>query len=266
MWALALLRKSGAPTSTVTYVVNGDEEIASLSSRPVIEEVGGRADATLVPEPSAEGAVKTGRKGIGIFDVTLIGLESHAGLDPAAGVSAVHAMAEFISAAAAVADHRRGATINAGIVSGGSGTNVVAGAAAARFDIRVETDGEKDRVDAGFDAIAMSDGRVSVQVDHAWNRPPMILTPASEPLLRVAQESAADLGRTREGVSVGGASDANFVAGLGKPVLCGLGAVGSGAHARGGFIYAAQVATQTALVAGMLARLAGGKLFRARAG
>lgn len=266
MWALALLRNSGAPIPTVTYVFNGDEEIGSLSSRPVIEEVGGRVDATLVTEPSADGAVKTGRKGIGIFDATFIGVESHAGLDPAAGASAVHAMAEFITAAAALADSERGTTINAGIASGGSGTNVVAGAATARFDIRVETDGEKDRVDTGFDAIAVSDGRVSVKVNHAWNRPPMILTPASEPLLRMAKESATALGRTLEAASVGGASDANFVAGLGKPVLCGLGAVGSGAHARGEFIYADQVAPQTALVAGMLARLADGQLVGTRAG
>jgi glutamate carboxypeptidase len=237
-------------------VFNGDEEIGSLSSRPVIERVGTLADATLVLEPGADGAVKTGRKGIGIFDVVATGVESHAGLDPEAGASAIHALAEFITAATAVADPARGTTINAGLVDGGSGTNVVAGQATARFDIRVETAAEQQRVDAAFDAITVSDPRVQVKVEHGWNRPPMTLTPASAPLLEVARSVAGELGQPLRDVSVGGASDANFVAGLGKPVLCGLGAVGFGAHARGEFIYADSVAPQTALVAGMLQRLA----------
>lgn len=266
VWALRLLRETGAPTPTVTFLFNGDEEIGSLSSRPVIEEVGGRVDATLVTEPSAGGAVKTGRKGIGIFEVTFTGVESHAGLDPAAGASAIHALAEFVTAAVGLAAPKAGTTINAGIVSGGSGTNVVAGSATARFDIRVESDVEMDRVDAGFDAIVVSEGRVEVKVDHGWNRPPMTLTPVSAPLLRVAEESAAELGRNLEAMSVGGASDANFVAGLGKPVLCGLGAVGAGAHARGEFIYPDQIAPQTTLVAGMLARLADGQATSPAAG
>jgi glutamate carboxypeptidase len=256
IWALKLLREAGHPVPTVTFVFNGDEEIGSLSSRPVIERVGNLADATLVLEPSADGAVKTGRKGIGIFDVVATGVESHAGLDPEAGASAIHALAEFITAATAVADPARGTTINAGLVTGGSGTNVVAGQATARFDIRVETTAEQQRVDAAFDAITVSDPRVQVKVEHGWNRPPMTLTPASAPLLEVARSVAGELGQPLRDVSVGGASDANFVAGLGKPVLCGLGAAGFGAHARGEFIYADSVAPQTALVAGMLQRLA----------
>ncbi len=122
IWALRLLRESGLAVPTVTFCLNGDEEIGSLSSRPVIEEVGAAADATLVLEPAADGAVKTGRKGIGIFDVTCHGVESHAGLDPERGASAVHALAEVITAAVALADPGAGTTVNAGLVTGGSGT------------------------------------------------------------------------------------------------------------------------------------------------
>lgn len=256
VWALALLRESGAAVPTVTFVLNGDEELGSPSSRPVIERVGALADATLVLEPSAGGAVKTGRKGIGIFDVVATGVESHAGLDPEAGASAVHALAEFITAATRVAAPERGTTVNAGLVSGGTGTNVVAGRAQARFDVRVQTAEEQRRVDAAFSAISVSDPRVRLEVEHGWNRPPMTLTPVSEPLLRAAQTVARRLGRDLDHASVGGASDANFVAGLGRPVLCGLGAVGHGAHARGEFVYVDSVAPQTALVAGLLGELA----------
>lgn len=257
IWALRLLRESGLAVPAVTFCLNGDEEIGSLSSRPVIEQVGSDADATLVLEPSADGAVKTGRKGIGIFEVTCRGVESHAGLDPEAGASAVHALADVITRAVAAADPAAGTTVNAGLVHGGSGTNVVAGYARADFDIRVVTQAERERIDAAFDALAPDDDRVRIEVDHGWNRPPMVLTEASAPLLDTARSVAAELGQDLRDVSVGGASDANFVADLGRPVLCGLGAVGHGAHARGEFAYLDAIAPQTALVAGMLHRLAG---------
>lgn len=258
VWALRLARESGRKVPTVTFLFNGDEEIGSLASRPVIEKVAGASDATLVLEPSFDGAVKTERKGVGLFTVTITGVESHAGLNPAAGASAIHAMAEFITAVVKAADPITGTTINAGLIEGGTGTNVVAGKCVVEFDIRVKTAAEQERIDAAFDAVTVSDPRVKVEVNHNWNRPPMELTEASLPLLEHARAVASELGFTLRNVGVGGASDANFVAGLGRPVLCGLGAVGDGAHARNEFIYADMVGRQTALLTGLLHRLADG--------
>ena len=257
IWALKLARESGAPLPTVTFLFNGDEEIGSLSSRPVIEEVARTADATLVLEPSAHGAVKTARKGTGIFQVTATGVESHAGLAPQDGASAITALSEFVVAAAAVAAPERGTTINTGLIKGGSAINVVAGQATAGVDIRVSSAAEQDRVDAELDAIKVSDPRVRIDIDHAWNRPPMTLNAASAPLLDLARAVAREQGRDPlRDTAVGGASDANFVAALGLPVLCGMGAVGDGAHAQGEFIHPDTVPRQTALVAGLLGRLA----------
>ncbi|MDQ1017704.1 M20 family metallopeptidase [Streptomyces afghaniensis] len=257
VWALKLAREHGGPVPTVTFLFNGDEEIGSLSSRPVIEEVARKADATLVLEPTAHGAVKTARKGSGIFRVTATGVEAHAGLAPQDGASAITALSEFVVAAAAVARPDRGTTINTGLIEGGSATNVVAGQATARVDIRVSSEAEQARVDAELDAIEVSDPRVRIDIDHAWNRPPMTLNAASAPLLGLAREVARDQGRDDlPDAAVGGASDANFVSALGLPVLCGTGAIGDGAHARGEFIYPDTVPTQTALVAGLLTRLA----------
>ncbi|WP_262060282.1 M20 family metallopeptidase [Streptomyces sp. STR69] len=257
IWALKLARESGLPLPTVTFLFNGDEEIGSLSSRPVIEEVARKADVTLVLEPSAHGAVKTARKGTGIFQVTATGVESHAGLAPQDGASAITALSEFVVAAAAVAAPDKGTTINTGLIRGGSAINVVAGQATAGVDIRVSSAAEQDRVDAELDAIKVSDPRVRIEIDHAWNRPPMTLNAASAPLLDLARTVAREQGRAPlRDTAVGGASDANFVAALGLPVLCGMGAVGDGAHAQGEFIYPDTVPGQTALVAGMLGRLA----------
>ncbi|MER5770814.1 M20 family metallopeptidase [Streptomyces sp. NPDC001985] len=257
VWALRLARESGGPVPTVTFLFNGDEEIGSLSSRPVIEELARRADATLVLEPSAHGAVKTARKGSGIFQVTAVGVEAHAGLAPQDGASAITALAEFVIAAAGVADPGKGTTINTGLFTGGSATNVVAGRAGASIDIRISSEDEQSRVDAELDAIRVSDPRVRIEIEHAWNRPPMTLGAASAPLLALAREVAREQGRGElPAASVGGASDANFVAALGLPVLCGMGAVGDGAHAQGEFIYPDTVPAQTALVAALLGRLA----------
>jgi glutamate carboxypeptidase len=258
IWALRLLRESGLPAPTVTFVFNGDEEIGSLGSRRVIEEVGGRTDASLVLEPTAAGAVKTGRKGIGIFRIETTGVESHAGLDPSAGASAIHALARVIEQVVPIARPELGTTVNVGLVEGGSGSNVVAGRATALVDVRVSDPAEQARVDAAFDAVTTGDPRVGLHVDHGWNRPPMTLTDATLPLLEVARSVSRGLGRELQDTTVGGASDANFVAALGKPVLCGLGAVGHGAHARGEWIHPDTVPHQTALVAGMLAELADG--------
>ncbi|WP_406218834.1 M20 family metallopeptidase [Streptomyces canus] len=257
IWALKLARETGTVLPTVTFLFNGDEEIGSLSSRPVIEQVAQKVDVTLVLEPTAHGAVKTGRKGTGIFEVTATGVEAHAGLAPQDGASAITALSEFVVAAAGVAAPDKGTTINTGLIKGGTATNVVAGWATASMDIRVSSQAEQDRVDAELDAIAVSDPRVRIKVDHAWNRPPMTLNAASAPLLDLAREVAREQGRQElPTASVGGASDANFVAALGLPVLCGMGAVGDGAHAQGEFIHPDTVPAQTALVAGLLTRLA----------
>jgi glutamate carboxypeptidase len=258
IWALRLLREAGLPTPTVTFVLNGDEEIGSPASRPVIEQVGGRTDASLVLEPTAAGAVKTGRKGIGIFRIETVGVESHAGLDPTAGASAIHALARVIEQVVPIARPEVGTTVNVGLVEGGSGSNVVAGRATALVDVRVSDPAEQARVDAAFDAVTSGDPRVALHVDHGWNRPPMTLTDATTPLLEIARSVSRGLGQELRDTTVGGASDANFVAALGKPVLCGLGAVGHGAHARGEWIHPDAVPHQTALVAGMLAELADG--------
>jgi len=257
IWALKLARESGVPLPTVTFLFNGDEEIGSLSSRPVIEDVARKVDVTLVLEPTAHGAVKTARKGSGIFKATATGVEAHAGLAPQDGASAILALSEFVIAAAKVARPEEGTTINTGLISGGSATNVVAGQATASIDIRISSESEQDRVDAEFAAIKVSDPRVRIEVDHAWNRPPMTPNDASAPLLALAREVAREQGRDDlPDAAVGGASDANFVAALGLPVLCGMGAVGDGAHAQGEFIYPDTVPAQTALVAGLLERLA----------
>ncbi|WP_017537001.1 M20 family metallopeptidase [Nocardiopsis halophila] len=258
VWAVKTLRDAGLPLPSIRFLFNGDEEVGSPASSPHIEHAGRAADVTLVLEPSREGMVKTGRKGMGLFDVTATGIESHAGLDPQAGASAVHALAELVPRMAALAAPERGTTVNVGVFSGGTARNVVAGKASCQVDVRIQDPEEPARVDAGLAALAPSDGRVKVEVSGGWNRPPMNPGPATDRAFGLAREVAAGLGEDLGQISVGGASDGNLVAALGRPVLDGLGAAGAGPHSRDEHVSIGRTPHQVALLSGLLTRLSEG--------
>ncbi|MDQ1021404.1 M20 family metallopeptidase [Streptomyces afghaniensis] len=254
VWALRLLRELDLPRPSVRLFLNGDEEIGSPASRPHIERLSEDATATLVCEASAgpEGALKTSRKGVGLFEVTVEGVEAHAGLDPYRGASAVHALAELVTRLAGLGSWERGTTVNVGVIGGGTGRNVIAGRASCGIDVRVLDPAEAARVDAALASLAPSDPRVRVSVTGGWNRPPMVPTPASRLLFAQAHAAAEELGWPLRETAVGGASDGNFVSGLGRPVLDGLGAVGDGAHARHEHVLLDHIPPRTALLAGLL--------------
>lgn len=256
IWATKVLQDKDLPRPTITLLINGDEEIGSPSSRALIEKYAKGSDMAFVFEASHEGKVKTSRKGVGLITVEATGVESHAGLNPQDGASAITALMEWCLSAEKLADDAEGTTVNVGLISGGTGSNVVAGKATAQLDIRLRTVAEQQRLDDAFDHITWSDDRVQVKVTKEWNRPPMEFTPASQTLYSEVEATALEMGRTIEHTAVGGASDANFIAPLGIPVICGIGADGAGAHARHEFIYPDSIPFFTALVAGTVSRLA----------
>ncbi len=255
VWAVLALRAAGLACPPLRLVLNGDEEIGSPASRPVIEAACRDAAAVLVFEASADGAVKTARKGVGLFDVTLTGVEAHAGLDPAAGASAVTALAELVTEATGLTDLAAGTTVNVGVVRGGTRRNVTAGSAHAGIDVRVADEAEAGRVERALTGWRPGDPRVTVRVEGGWNRPVMERTPGVAALFDRARSLAATLGVDLREAAVGGASDGNFAAALGVPVLDGFGAVGAGAHARDEHATVSGMVERAALAAAVLASL-----------
>ncbi|MFI1356669.1 M20 family metallopeptidase [Streptomyces sp. NPDC020898] len=254
VWALRLLRERNLPRPTVRLLLNGDEEIGSPFSRPHIERLSEHVAATLVCEPAAgeEGDLKTARKGVGLFEVAVEGVEAHAGLDPYGGASAVHALAELVTRIAGLGSREHGTTVNVGVISGGTGRNVIAGHARCGVDVRIADPAEATRIDSELAALTASDPRVRVSVTGDWNRPAMVPTPASQLLFKQAESVAVELGLAIRQTAVGGASDGNFVSALRRPVLDGLGPVGGGAHARDEHVVLAHVPARVALLAGLL--------------
>ena len=256
VWALKASKELGLPRPNLRLILNGDEEIGSPSSRPVIEAEVVRGDAVLVFEASAGGALKTARKGVGIFQVKATGKEAHAGLDPEAGASAIDEIARVIVQLHDETDLDKGTTVNVGLVRGGTRTNVKAGFATADIDVRVSSETEVLRINGVLDGLSARSANASLGVTGDWNRPVMARSAQTALLFAEAEHVANQLGFPLTETSVGGASDGNFAAALGLPVLDGLGAVGDGAHARNEWISIAGMLERTCLAAGLLAALA----------
>ncbi|MFI0031496.1 2-dehydropantoate 2-reductase [Streptomyces albidoflavus] len=257
VWALKALDALGLARPACTLLLNGDEETGSLASSDDLVAEARESRAALVFEAAANGAVKTARKGVGLFTVTVTGQEAHAGLDPEAGASATEELAHQILRLAGLRDPAAGTSLNAGVIEGGTRSNVTAGRASARLDVRVATAAEQERIGAALAALRPVDARTTVEVSGGWNRPVFERTGQVAELAGLAQRCAAMLGLDLREAAVGGASDGNFVVAAGVPVLDGIGAVGSGAHARSENTSVNGMVERAALTATVLTALAG---------
>lgn len=241
----------------VRLLVVSDEEVGSETSRALTEAEARRSAAVLVLEPGTglAGKLKTARKGVGDYAITVQGKAAHAGVDFLNGASAIVELARQIERVSGFTNLNRGITVNPGVVSGGTRTNVIAAEARAEVDIRVVRMKDAGPLDRRFRQLKPFDRRCRITVEGGLNRPPMERTPAVAGLFRKACAVGAGMGMTLEESATGGGSDGNFTAALGIPTLDGLGGVGEGAHATNESILIGRMADRTALLAGLLAAL-----------
>jgi glutamate carboxypeptidase len=251
----ALSGLQASPTFAVTLALTCDEEVGSLSGWPLLEEVA-KAQQTryaFVMEPPASGGrVKTGRKGTGIFAIKVEGKAAHAGLEPEKGASAILELARQTEQLHAINHSGSGITLNVGVVHGGTRSNVVAAEAQGEIDVRFSTEAESLEIERILSNLKPIDERTKVFVSGGINRPPLERTPAVIELFEKARTIAADVGFELGEAQVGGASDGNFLAAMGIPVLDGLGISGDGAHAIHEHIEADDIARRGALIGGLL--------------
>jgi glutamate carboxypeptidase len=253
LYAMKALRELDLPIARkVSLWVVSDEEVGSAGSRAQTEALAREARSVLVLEPGTglEGKLKTARKGVGGYRIAVRGKAAHAGIDFEEGASAIVELAKQLARVAEFTDLKKGLTVNPGVISGGTRTNVVAAEAHADVDVRVARMRDARPLDKKFRALRPFDKRCSVEVSGGLNRPPMERTPAIAALFRTAKKLAeTHLGRTLEESSTGGGSDGNFTAALGVPTLDGIGAVGEGAHAAHESILEDRIADRVALLA-----------------
>ncbi|MBI3473259.1 MAG: M20 family metallopeptidase [Candidatus Solibacter usitatus] len=258
IFAMRALRELEIPVANkVVLQLNSDEEVGSLSSRTLTEEGARKSKAVLVLEPGTgtAGHLKTARKGVGSYLVTVRGVAAHAGVDFGAGASAILEMSRQIERIAGFTQLDRGVTVNPGVISGGTRSNVVAAEAHLEVDIRVTRLKDAPALDRKFHELRPFDERCRIEVTGGLNRPPMERTEGVKHLFGTARDLARELGVDLHESSTGGGSDGNFTAALGVPTLDGLGGVGEGAHAAHESILIDRIADRTALLARLVATL-----------
>ena len=243
------------PKYSITVALTCDEEVGSFSGWPLLEETAKSSNtryAFVMEPPALGGRVKTGRKGTGIFALKVEGKAAHAGLEPEKGASAILELARQTERLHSINGSGSGITVNVGVVHGGTRSNVVAAEAQAEIDIRFSTEAESREIEKLFGSLTPIDERTRVFVSGGINRPPLERTTAVVELFEKAHAIAAQVDFELGEAQVGGASDGNFLAALGIPVLDGLGICGDGAHAVHEHIEADDIARRGALIGGLL--------------
>ncbi|HEU4712402.1 MAG TPA: M20 family metallopeptidase [Pyrinomonadaceae bacterium] len=243
------------PKYSITVALTCDEEVGSFSGWPLLEETAKSSNtryAFVMEPPALGGCVKTGRKGTGIFALKVEGKAAHAGLEPEKGASAILELARQTERLHSINGSGSGITVNVGVVHGGTRSNVVAAEAQAEIDIRFSTEAESREIEKLFGSLTPIDERTRVFVSGGINRPPLERTTAVVELFEKAHAIAAQVNFELGEAQVGGASDGNFLAALGIPVLDGLGICGDGAHAVHEHIEADDIARRGALIGGLL--------------
>jgi len=229
--ALYAISQINGAQDNVALVATTDEETGSATSKELIERLAKTAQAVLVFEASLDGKVKTGRKGTAMYQVSVVGKASHAGLEPEKGINATTELAKLVMQISTLENPEFGTTAVPTVMQSGTTTNTVPALAKLDIDVRSFTISELNRIDRSIQAL--SSDVAKVEVTGGINRPPLE-TSSSMELYEKLEKVAKDLGLSPIGhASVGGASDGNLAAAAGAKVLDGLGAIGVGAHAPG---------------------------------
>lgn len=234
---------------TPLVFINSDEEIGSIESTPAIERLAKIVNRAFVMEPplGLDGQLKTARKGIGRFTITIQGKAAHAGLDPEKGVNAIVELSHQIQKLFAMNDFEKGITVNVGLIQGGYSPNVVASESKAVIDVRVLHHKDGEFITKKIQELKPVLNEIDLTVEGAIGRQPMERTPRNQKLWELAKNNAKLIGITLQQAISGGGSDGNTTS-LYTATLDGLGTTGDGAHANHEFIYTDKLIERTTLL------------------
>lgn len=259
VYALRDLDPTALDALSICVCMNPDEEIGSLHSETWLKSVAINAKHVLVAEAArADGSLVKARKGMARYRLSFHGKAAHAGNEPQNGRSAITEMAHWILAINAMTDFESGTTLNAGVVSGGAGANIVPDFAEVVVDVRFWDNDEYAAVDAQIRALTETpfiDG-VTITVEREAHKPSMVPSPQTEVLMAQVEAVGKELGIDITWQAVGGGSDANLTAVLGIPTLDGLGPIGAGFHSEDEWLDLASIEPRIRLLQQVLVKIA----------
>lgn len=237
----------------VDLLCTSDEEIGSHTSRVHIERLAKESALVLVLEGALpDGSLKTWRKGVGEFQVKAKGRAAHAGGDHQLGRNAIEEMAHQIIAIQKLTDYSRQTTLNVGVIHGGTVSNVVPEEAEIQVDVRVMQPGEWERLESAMQGLKPVLDGTALEIAGLLNRPPMPFDENMKATFEKARWIASQIGMELSAGGTGGASDGNFIAPFGIPILDGMGAVGAGYHSEREYIIADSMEQKARLIASLL--------------
>ena len=255
LYALEALQEAKTPPrKRLVFLWTSDEEIGSEASRKLLEAEARCSDAVFVLEPSfgPAGLLKTARKGVGQVEIITHGRASHAGLAPEKGINAIYELMRQLERLEKWANYRRGVTVSAGIIEGGTRVNVIPERARAVLDLRALHMSDMRNFEANLHELGPLQEGARLEVKGGFDRPPLERK-MSAALFESARRHAMEMKIVLGECTAGGGSDGNFTAALGIPTLDGLGAVGDGAHSSDEHVLINTMPVRAALLATLLA-------------
>ncbi|GLW66837.1 peptidase M20 [Actinomadura rubrobrunea] len=243
----------------LTLVCSPDEEAGSPLGRAVLRREARDAAAALCLECApADGSLIAARKGVTEVEIVLRGRAAHPGVDAERGADAALAAARLTVALQELNRGRPGVTVTVGVLSAGTAPNMVAESARLAVDVRADRAADFDA--AVRDVRRLADGHgvpgVTAEIAERAPMPPWEGGPRTDALADAACALGRELGLHIRARAVGCGADANLVAAAGTPVLDGLGPIGGAAHTPGEWLDLSSLVPRTALLAGLIDRVA----------
>lgn len=257
-FVLAAFQRFNRLSAPLVGLFTSDEEIASPSSRPIIEAQARKARWVLNSEPGrVSGNVVTGRKGGAFMRLKVFGKAAHSGANFKDGASAIGELASKITALHALTDFSAGTTVNVGLVRGGQSVNTTAPEAEAEIDLRFVTPKDRTEVMARIDRIVAVNSvpGTHASLDVLGEFLPLVPNEGCADLFQRYQQAAAAVGIALDAEFTGACADSGFAAGVGTPTLCALGPVGGKAHTPDEYIELDSLVTRAQAAAVTIARL-----------
>lgn len=232
------LQHIGYHKRQIKILLIGDEEVAhSLSGGKSLElyekEIPGCCCAFNCESGFINGDVTIERKGGGIAEFTVHGVEAHAGSAPSQGASAIAEAARKIGQIEVLSDWDSGKLYNCGLISGGTGANVIPGQCSFQVGLRFIKNADFDEEMRNLETICADnhDARVKTDICIKGLFKAMETTEKTQALLALYQDACRGLKLpVPQGVRANGCSDASFVTLQGVPALCGVGVRGEFNH------------------------------------
>ncbi|MCB1546576.1 MAG: M20 family metallopeptidase [Hyphomicrobiaceae bacterium] len=223
----------GGNPGPLVALITSDEEIASPSSRPVIEAEAREARVVFNAEPGRPtGNVVKSRKGGVFMTFEITGKAAHSGSMHQHGISAIEELAQKTIAIHKLTNYDSGITLNVGLIRGGQTVNTVAPWASGEIDMRYKRVADRDKALAAIrriiDTPTVAGTTATLRIDGEFLS--LEQTAESERLLALYQGTAAAAGLKVEGEASGGCADSGYTAAVGCPTICGVGPVGGKGH------------------------------------